>query len=246
MTSRIWERRALLTLALLAGTGVIDELWAQRCDPSLRGLPSATGYRARAYGCEGLYIGLQSAPLAVQVVSFVKGGIDPNPNANELRLLAPPGLDLANFLSRVQVIGRARAPNLNWALHGTTSSDSIMRWDLDEVVIPANLNISRLGIHGHATRRSGVGPPMYVPLAVVSNGGAVEPSDSLELVLRILEAAETCVSYAEHRSCSNGKDSYFTFRIPPGEPSQVVLQVRWRRRLQPAMGDPELIRIYRW
>jgi hypothetical protein len=246
VTLGIWRRRALLTIGLLGVAGADYELWAQKCDPTLRAVPSSTGYRARSYGCEGLYIGLQSAPLAVQVVSFLKGGINPNPGGRELRLLAPPGLDLANYAGRVQVVGRARESNLNWALHGTTSADGVMRWDLAEVVIPANLKLGRLGIHGHATRRSGVGPPMYVPLAVVPEGATVATSDSLELVLRILEAAETCVAFADHESCSSGLDSYFTFQIPPGQPSQVVLQVRWRRRLQPTMGEPELIRIYRW
>ncbi len=234
-----------LWCALFALTPITAELRAQ-CDPSLRAVGESTGYRKRAYGCEGLYVGLQSAPLAVQVVSLTKGSLHHEARGAELRVVPPPGLDLTNLMSGIQVIGRARAPNLNWALHGITTRDREMRWNLNEVVIPAALELRRLGVHGQTGRRSGVGPPVYVPLAFVPTGQNVQTTDSLELVLRVLEAAEVCVTHGTTRICPRGVDSYFTFRLPAGSSGETVLQVRWRRFRQPAFGEPELIRIYQW
>ena len=65
-----------------AGGGLVVALVAlaprvamAQCDASVKPAPGEVGYKKRPYACEGMYIGLQSAPVGVQVVSLVRGAL---------------------------------------------------------------------------------------------------------------------------------------------------------------------------
>ncbi len=235
-----------------------------QCDALVKPAPGEVGYKKRPYACEGMYIGLQSAPVGVQVVSLVRGALrygKDSPSDSVLYVKARP--NTVRLDPDVRVIGRARQANLHWALDGSVRVDSQMRWNLGAVVKPMDLDSGKIGVYGLARRRGpdgGLGGPIFVPLEITRGraGGGAEP---VELIVRVPMAAELCwlaeepgaaQTVATTPTCERvspiegNADGYFRIMIPPQPEGEHQLMIRWRPRGAQAFGRPVHLSIYFW
>ncbi len=253
----------LLALASYAAPGA-RELAAQRQDCTLRvePQPGRTGYRNRGYRCEGMYVGLQSAPRNVQVVSLVKGGLryalPGAPGAapgDTLLYVHVPALP-ASFgrAAPVLLLGRGREANLNWALDAAVPPGRHLAWNLADVVAPERLPSRRIGIAGQAGGgASGSGGTVHIPLAVGRSPSAGTAPDSIEMVVKVPGAARVRWFFASNQAAAEAErlnvDGYFRIVLPPrrGPPGVELIGISWRPRGQPTWNEvPEHLRIYRW
>ena len=235
-----------------------------QCDASVKPAPGEVGYKKRPYACEGMYIGLQSAPVGVQVVSLVRGALrySKTPSDSVLYVKARPSA--SRLEPEVRVIGRARQANLHWALDGAVRVDSQMRWNLKAVVKPMELDSAKIGVYGLARRRGpdgSLGGPIFVPLEI-TRARATSGSEPVELIVRVPMAAELCWStrnadepqpVANTPRCEprisptdGNPDGYFRIVIPPQPEGERQLAIRWRPRGSQAFGDPVHLSIYFW
>jgi len=236
-----------------------------QCDASVKPAPGEVGYKKRPYACEGMYVGLQSAPVGVQVVSLVRGSLrygKDSPSDSVLYVKARP--NVARLDPEVRVIGRARQANLHWALDGSVRVDSQMLWNLRTVVKPMDLDSGKIGVYGLAKRRGpdgSLGGPIFVPLEITRarTAGGTEP---VELIVRVPLAAELCWSAHQPgtprpvattttceprvRPIDGNADGYFRIVIPPQPEGEHQLAIRWRPRGTHAFGRPVHLSIYFW
>lgn len=239
---------AALLVGALAPAGA-----SSQCALSVRPKPGDTGYRERDQRCEGMYVGLQSAPLNVQVISLVKGGLSYRLDSEirEIEVRVPAALaNDAELEKRVLIVGRAREPNLNWALDGFASPGSPMNWKLDDVVRKEQLSSDRIGLFGETKRTDGMGGPVYIPLEVSRSAGA--QAATIELIVRIPPAAAASWSVgtgADRKPAEPlNADGYFRIVLPATPaPEKTRVAVYWRPRGESRMSDvPEHLRIFRW
>ncbi len=230
-----------------------EPIAAQQCDRSVKPVPGELGYKKRDYGCEGMYIGLQSAPLGVQVVSFVWGAFRYDPSDEVLSIRVGEISGSANPV--VRVIGRPRQANLHWAFDGEARLNRPLYWDLRKVVKVVELGSENIGMYGVTSRTGGLGGPIFVPLGF---GPPYERSDSLELIVRIPAAAELCwlpPQAADVPPPSDGcalpwrrpapllaenPDGYFRILFARPSPGESKLGLRWRPRGRLAHGETRL------
>ena len=211
-----------------------------QCDASIKAAPGDIGYRDRGYACEGMFIGLQSAPHGVHVVSFVRGALRYHLGIDSIVDVGVGDVGSAVRPS-VRVIGRARIPNLHWAFDGVVQPNSRLAWDLGKVVKRQGLGSESVGMHGVATRATGLGAPIFVPLDV----GHSHAGDSLELIVRAPAAAELCwmkmekteiqstqgcrSPWALAKSAPEGNpDGYFRIALPTPPAGEARLALKWR------------------
>lgn len=235
-----------------------------QCDASVKPAPGAVGYQKRPYACEGMYIGLQSAPVGVQVISLVRGTLDDitkDERSDSVVYIKVrhkgPRLD-----PEVRVIGRPRQANLHWALDGTVRVGSYIRWNLGTVVKPMELDSAKIGIYGLAKLHGAdgtLGGPVFVPLEVTRDSGDTG-ADEMELIVRIPMASELCWSLAEGKAAQKfamtpscvrkvppiNSDGYFRIEIPKQPPGERALAIRWRPRGAANFGDPVHLSIHFW
>ena len=216
------------------------------CDLKVKPAPGDIGYKKRSYGCEGMYVGLQSAPLGVQVVSIVRGTLAFD-SATHLRYVFV-GADSKSVSSDVRVIGRARRANLHWAFDGEVSPGRPLTWDLREVIHNAELKSETVGLYGLVSPAAGAtGGPSFVPVAIRGSPDAdpTKAGESVELIVRIPAAAALCWSIARvseerkqgiPKKCTaidpfkGNADGYFQITIADPEPGEHQLALRWRVR----------------
>lgn len=263
---------ALLGVSAALGAGAWPRVAeAQRADCPLKVRPKSgsTGYQNRdttgGVVCEGMFIGEQSVPLNVRVVSLLKGGLGyalgDSPGNSQLYVHLPPSSADLSPSQPVVVQGRARRANLNWALDATVRPGSSgLPWDLDWTIHPEALPGDQLGLFGQI-RTSELGDPLFVPVVVSrSRSMPAAAPGPIALVIHIPGAARVQWFDASSRaSCPGqkdachevkGTDGYFAIPIPrlTGEsPGILPIGILWRARGRPAFNDiPELLRIYRW
>lgn len=220
----------------------------------LEAQPGDAGYKPRGERCEGMYVGRQSAPINIQVVSLVKGGLDVPQAIDEVRIHVPRALaDIDSLSHDVSIVGDTREANLHWALDSTEPlrPGQAISWDL-EVLRRVRLESKRLGLYGRTTHESGLGGPIFVPVAVTAPGASVPADAPIELVFRIPAAARACLFDTSNGGCSQrasplNADGYFRIVIPPGEPGPTTLAFRWYPSGSPTSNQtPETLTIYRW
>jgi len=218
--------------------------------------PGDAGYKPRGERCEGMYVGRQSAPINIQVVSLVKGGLDIPQAVEEVKIHVPKTLAAIDSLSdNVSVVGDTREANLYWALDSANPlrPGQAISWDL-EVLRQVPLESERLGLYGKTTHVSGLGGPIFVPVAVTGPGESIPADAPIELVFRIPAAARACLSDETDDGCSwaksldaHGANGYFRIEIPPGEPGLATLAFRWYPTGSPNPNKtPETLTVYRW
>jgi hypothetical protein len=236
-----------------------------QCDASVKPAPGEVGYKKRPYACEGMYVGLQSAPVGVQVVSLVRGTLSyARDSRADSVLYIKARHSITHLHPQVRVIGRARQANLHWALDGSVGASSEMRWDLGSVVKPMKLDSTKIGVYGLAARRGpdSLGGPVFVPLEVTRHRQAATTNTVVELIVRVPLAAELCWSLAQGDSAQifaraarcesaippidGNADGYF--RIPLVRPpaGDHRLAIRWRPRGSRAFGKPVHLSIHIW
>ncbi|HJR67769.1 MAG TPA: hypothetical protein VJ802_15155 [Gemmatimonadaceae bacterium] len=250
-----------LAVALVA---LAPRVAMSQCDASVKPAPGEVGYKKRPYACEGMYIGLQSAPVGVQVVSLVRGSLRYSKEAPSDSVLYVKARPSASRLEpEVRVIGRARQANLHWALDGSVRVDRPMRWNLETVVKPMELDSAKIGVYGVARRRGpdgSLGGPIFVPLEI-TRARAASASEPVELIVRVPMAAELCwlvqkpgaVQPVANTSCERrvspvdgNPDGYFRIVIPPLPEGEHQLAIRWRPRGTQAFGNPVHFNVYFW
>jgi hypothetical protein len=238
---------------------------AAQCDASVKPAPGEVGYKKRDYACEGMYVGLQSGPIGVQVVSLVRGALRYTSELPADGLLYVKVRHRSHRLDpRVRVIGRARQANLHWALDGAVRFDSVLRWDLAKVVRPMRLENTSIGLYG-VTHRLGpdanLGGPVFVPLEVTPSEDPA-PTEAVELVVRVPAAAEICWSVSKRDAppaeglsaqCTpkvgpidGNADGYFRIVIPPMSDGEHRVAIRWRPRGAQAFGNPVHLSVQFW
>lgn len=241
---------AIFCCAMLVADGSDQDARAQCRDVEAQ--PGDAGYKPRGERCEGMYIGRQSAPINIQVVSLVKGGLDVPQSVEEVEIRIPEAL--ADSLSKnVSIVGDTREANLHWALDSTDPlrPGEAIPWNL-EVLRKVGLKSERLGLYGRTTHESGLGGPIFVPVVVTAPGASVPSDEPIELVFRIPAAAGACWSDGTGNGCRQpasllNADGYFRIEIPPGEPGPATLAFRWRPSGSPTWSEtPETLTIYRW
>jgi len=251
----------LILAGVIAGVAGAASALAQGSDCPLTVKPrdDTTGYRRRGDRCEGMFIGLQSAPLKVQVVSLVNGGLHYDLHNDALLYIHVPSLP-ANVSTGGPVVlqGRAREANLNWALDAAAPVGSSLKWELTPVIIPQALTSDRIGLVA-LVRPSALSDPLFIPLGVSRDAAAPPPSrDSLELVVRVPGASGVRWSPAIGKDCPNAvsascreaarlnADGYFRIVVAAGPEGEVPLAIYWRPRGSQAYNEvPEQIRIFR-
>jgi hypothetical protein len=218
-----------------------------QCALDVRARPGATGYQQRDYGCEGLYVQLQAASINIQVISLVKGAL-PLDAENVVQIHVPP--TLTGLRESVAIAGRGREANLNWALDGFARPGRPMTWRLRAVVRQIPLEASRIGVFGQTVKASGLGGPIYVPVAVRAPGEEPRDNGGYELVIRIPLAGA-----AQWRLGSEGEwrqdrpvdgDGFFAFHLPPETSGETDFEIRWAPRGTRDFGAPESLRILFW
>jgi hypothetical protein len=259
------ERRAVVLGLVVTLCALVPALAAAQCDPSVKPAPGEVGYKKRSYACEGMYIGLQSAPVGVQVVSLVRGSLRyARDSRSDSVLYIKARHNTAHLEPRVRVIGRARQANLHWALDGSVRVDSVMRWDLATVVRPMGLDSPKIGVYGLATRRGpdgSLGGPVFVPLEVTRDSASAR-TQPVELIVRLPLASELCWSLAEGKAAQTfatmapctptvspidgNADGYFRIEVPPQPAGDHRLAIRWRPRGARAFGDPVHLSVHFW
>ena len=253
-----------LAVALLLAVPVSS---AAQCNASVKPAPGEVGYRKRPYACEGMYVGLQSAPVGVQVVSLVRGTLSyAKDSRGDSVLYIKVRAPTRQLAPRVNVIGRARQANLHWALDGTVHVNGQMRWDLTTVVKPMELDSAKIGVYGLATRQGpdgSLGGPIFVPLEVTRDTAPAYTPESVELIVRIPLASALCWflgdevnerAFATSPSCitpivrplDGNSDGYFKIAIPAGSEGAHRLAIRWRPRSGQTFGKPVHLSIFFW
>lgn len=247
---------ALTSAAFLAGL-LAAGLWPQwlhaqprECALKVEPQRGDTGYRERGQHCEGMYVGLQSAPLNVQVISLVKGGLRYDLSRDRVLYVHVPTLPDQLNAGDVLLQGRGREANLNWALDAPVPVGKHLTWDLTEVVVREQLPSSRIGIAGQI-QASDLDAPVYIPLLISKSVQTPAVPDSLELVVKIPGASAARWAFAssgkKHPAERLNVDGYFRIVVPPGEEGETALNIYWRPRGRPAFNEaPEHLRIYRW
>ena len=251
-------------LAILL-VALAPSLAGAQCDASVKPAPGEVGYKKRPYACEGMYIGLQSAPVGVQVVSLVRGTLRYAKDSGSDSVLYIKARHNTKLLERdVRVIGRARQANLHWALDGSVRAGSEMRWDLGTVVKPMDLDSTKIGVYGLAKRTGpdgNLGGPIFIPLEV-TRGSAPASTEAVELIVRVPLASALCWSlptetdahaFATTSRCARivrpiggNSDGYFKIDLPPQSEGEHRLAIRWRPKYGQAFGRPVHLNIYFW
>lgn len=207
-----------------------------------------------------MYVGLQSGSRSVQVISLVRGRLrydlpaaPDRPGGDRLLLVHVPHLPPeSGARAKVAVLGTTRESNLNWALDATVPEGDVLRWNLDDVIVPQRLASGRVGIAGQAGEEGAEeGGGVYVPVAVRGQAGAPVREDSTELVVRIAVAAGVRWSTPEMSTMQDAErlnvDGYFRIILPPAAArGEQRVTLRWRVRGEPGWKTPEQLRIYRW
>ena len=118
------------------------------------------GYRLRGDRCEGLYRRDTSGPRAeLRLVSLTLGRIKfPFAEDTVLEVRRDPGLT-----EPVQVRSQPLPGDVPYQMDAVLASGTRLRWPVREVLHPADLDASRLGVLGSFPGRN---PPVYVPLWV--------------------------------------------------------------------------------
>jgi hypothetical protein len=254
-------RRTACVLILAGVIAVAASARAQgtECPLTVKPRDDTTGYKRRGDRCEGMFIGLQSAPLKVQVVSLVNGGLHYDLHNDALLYIHVPSLP-ANVSAGGPVVlqGRGREANLNWALDATAPVGSSLKWELTPVIIPQALTSDRIGLVA-LVRPSALSDPLFIPLGVTGVPAAARATRDLrELVVRVPGASGVRWSPATGKDCPNvvgggcreatrlNADGYFRIVVPAGPEGEAPLAIYWRPRGSQAYNEvPEQIRIFR-
>lgn len=252
----------LLVALLGAEPSVANAQGSSDCDSKVKPAPGRIGYKKRSYGCEGLFVGLQSAPLGVQVVSLVRGSIAFD--TTQSLMWVSVGGDRVPSPAPVRVVGRARQANLHWALDTEVSPGKALTWDLREVIRPAELRSETIGLYGvMAPTENAPGGPVFVPLEISKAPPAPAASgnagQSLQLIVRVPAAGQLCWSMRPHGSAAatdssckkinpvgGNADGYFEIEIPSTAPRAFDVILRWRPRHLNRFGNPVRLSIQRW
>lgn len=222
------------------------------CALSVKTDNTRTSYQKRDYGCEGIYVGLQSAPLNVQVVSLVRGPFELDQDVASLVIRTSPPAELdRDFSLRTRVLGRAREANLNWAMDGFAKADSPMVWNLRAVVHPLALTGDQIGVTGLRERQSGLAGPMFVPVAITAAGAPLPHQAPIGMIVRIPAASAVQWRLSPDDAWIvaedvHATDGYFGIALPAGPPAMLRVLVRWRARGTPSWGETERLSVYRW
>jgi hypothetical protein len=243
---------ALVVVGLLAAGARPPRAGAQHHECLLRVQPrdGETGYHDRGQRCEGMYVGLQSAPVNVQVVSLVKGGLHYDLARDRLLYVRVPAI--TGLRDPVVLRGRGRESNLNWALDASLAPGGRLVWNLTDVIVREQLSSDRIGIFGQTVEhRAGFADTVFVPLAVGGSEAPEASRDSIELIVKIPGASGLRWALdpggEQHPSERLNVDGYFRIVVPPGRAEQVALDLYWRPRGKLAFNQtPEQLGIYRW
>lgn len=250
-------------LLLTISTATVPARLSAQCRLHVEAVDDASvAYRDRDNRCEGLYVGLQSAPLALQVVSLVKGGLDVDIADRVVTLAVPSAESLSThgLAVDVDILGRAREANLNWALDARAADleDRQLEWDLT-VVREAGLEVDRLGLFGETRKEHG--SPVYVPLDVQRDASA---PGTIEFVFLLPAAADArlCTEYnacaiiaRPHTTAAGYFDGYFVADLPRDQLEKAAaagggvatLTVRYRPHGRSWLeGGTDRVDIYPW
>lgn len=245
-------RLSLVLAVVVAGSLVAPRSAAGQCQDVRVDDDSPVAYKARDGRCEGLYTGLQSAPLNLTVVSLVKGELVDSiaVSSDVLEVMVPSEHFLAELQGAelnpdITIRGRARDANLNWALDSDpgTRDNRELAWPLSEVVNRASLRLDQLGVFGVTRREGGLGGPVYVPVEVRptrGGEGSVEMSEGgIEFVFMLPGAGKARVCTREASACEPAEelttadgygDGYFRATFSLSDVGLAPIAVRWRPR----------------
>lgn len=251
---RSW-RRTLLPAACAVFLFALEAASVHaQCALQVRPRPGDTGYRKRNYACEGMYVQLQAATINIQVVSLVKGGLKLPDSASTVYVHIPQ--DLGSLRDSVGVFGRGREANLNWALDGFARPGHPMTWNLEAVVREVEIDdAERLGVFAETRRSSGLGGPIYVPIALSDSWTRPDPGTlppTVELVIRVPAAGTIQYRMAggdwqpqPALRRTNG-DGYFAIMLEPARPGPMDVELRWSPTNSLQFGAPESLNIFFW
>jgi hypothetical protein len=132
----------------------------------LRPVEGALGYGPRRppERCEGMYQSLISSDALLQLLSFTRGRITFDPYADRMVTIAAPDVSALDANARaIAVVAQALPPKVYYRLDAIVKSGGSLQWPIGEVIIPARLSASDLGLLGIVPRGS---VSFYVPLSV--------------------------------------------------------------------------------
>jgi hypothetical protein len=189
------------------------------------------GYRVRSAPtrCEGFYQSPVSGEI-LELLSFVRHPITFDPHADKALTITAPSLSgtaaqgLGDKL--VDVVGRALPLHVYYRMDAQLTPGKSLSWPIEDVVVPAGLAPSDLGLIGIMHGQDG---PVFVPLDVAASkpsagsGGPIitfRPSanlDSLQWRLYSNSAPSAWKQVGEGRTLSAGEPVAIKLDGPPGE-----------------------------
>lgn len=222
------------------------------CKQKVEPVSGSMGYQNRGYGCEGFIVQPQ-ANLNIQVLSLIQGAV-PMKNAATLLIGVPPMPD--SLASNITVFGSGTTAGMNWALDGSASPNSPMKWSVTTVASSAGLNATSLGLLGRTSSSTRFATPWYVAVRVAETAAAFGPSanpqhaQDTDLVVRI-PAASAIQFYVPslkkwQAAVAMDGDGRFKCTIPATERGAQELQLKWRPRGATSWSDVETLRLWLW
>jgi hypothetical protein len=178
--------RVVLAASLISSVIVSTAVAATPCG-DLTPVGGSTGYRHRSGPdrCEGLYQAA-IAGESVELLSFVRRPIAFDAKTKALMISAPGTQALSG--KEVVVIARALPAGTYYRMDAQVPSAGSLTWPIADVVIPAGLASSDVGVVGYVKGRD---EDVYVPLDV----GAGAPKPDTAMLLATFRAATDLESF---------------------------------------------------
>ncbi len=176
----LWRITACLVL-LMAQTA-----FAQECDPSVKSTEdSSLQYRVRKNRCEGLYDSITSRrPSGLDVVGVTIGLFQFALERKEVIEVSSP--IVADQPVNVRVVGIP--PQTYFRLDAQLAPGKTLLWPVNDVLLPAKLYASQIGVYGWIGASNG--EETYVPVSAVGQSLGSHNDAVIRLILRATENVE--------------------------------------------------------
>jgi hypothetical protein len=265
--------RCIAHAALICITAFLPAAWlhtpaaAQECELKVRPIDGRLGYRPRANArCEGMYVELQSAPVALRVISLMRGTVDSAALDSARSLELHIALHTLNLDPVVTILAQPTVAGVNWALDVRDTAVAgpdrkqrlAYRWNKFEAFDGTGIALDSIGFVARTRLMRGMQDPVYVPVAVTRSNDKVTADSSIHVIFHLPGAsvARLCVVRYE---CVSGDlqpmrsggyyDGFFQAEIPltgttPGELLQIVVQ--WRESGNASEVQRDRFDLFRW